>query len=146
MHITQGTFSYLPEFTDEEIGLQVTYAMENNWAIAVEFTDDPHPRNVYWDMWGLPMFDAGDASAVVNEVNEARKAYPNRYIRVSAYDPSYGRQTTAMAFMVNRPEEEPGYRLERTETKDRQIQYTLQPYASNDPKGARYGEGNGQAK
>ena len=24
---------------------------------SVEFTDDPHPRNVYWEMWGLPMFD-----------------------------------------------------------------------------------------
>ena len=27
----------------------------------LEFTDDPHPRNTYWEMWGLPMFDLQDA-------------------------------------------------------------------------------------
>jgi len=57
MRITQGTFSYLPDFTDEEISAQISYALCNNWPVSVEFTDDPHPRNVYWEMWGLPMFD-----------------------------------------------------------------------------------------
>src|SRR5260370_1312192 len=56
MRITQGTFSYLPDFTDDEIAAQIGYALANGWAVAVEVTDDPHPRNVLWDMWGLPMF------------------------------------------------------------------------------------------
>ena len=30
------------------------YALRNGWAISVEYTDDPHPRNSYWEMWGLP--------------------------------------------------------------------------------------------
>src|SRR5215470_15090608 len=56
MRITQGTFSYLPDFTDDEIAAQIGYAQARGWAVAVEFTDDPHPRNVLWEMWGLPMF------------------------------------------------------------------------------------------
>ena len=54
MRITQGTFSYLPDFTDDEIRAQVQYALDQGWPLSVEFTDDPHPRNTYWDMWGLP--------------------------------------------------------------------------------------------
>ena len=45
MRITQGTFSYLPDLTDDEIAAQIQYAVDQGWAIAVEFTDDPHPRN-----------------------------------------------------------------------------------------------------
>jgi ribulose-bisphosphate carboxylase small chain len=102
--ITQGSFSYLPDLTDEEIGLQLRYALGNGWAVSVEHTDDPRPRNNYWDMWGLPMFDLIDQAAALLEVNECRRAYPGRYIRVCAYDATHGRQTTAMSFLVNRPE------------------------------------------
>ena len=45
MRLTQGTFSYLPDFTDEEIAAQVQYSVDRGWAVAVEHTDDPHPRN-----------------------------------------------------------------------------------------------------
>jgi ribulose-bisphosphate carboxylase small chain len=45
MRLTQGQFSFLPDLTDEEITKQVTYALDQGWAVAVEFTDDPHPRN-----------------------------------------------------------------------------------------------------
>ena len=61
MHITQGTFSYLPPFTDEQIRAQIEYALQNEWSLAIEHTDDPHPRNSYWDMWGQPLFDVADA-------------------------------------------------------------------------------------
>ena len=50
MRITQGTFSFLPDLTDAEITAQIEYALRNGWAVAVEHTDDPHPRNVYWEM------------------------------------------------------------------------------------------------
>ena len=139
MRITQGTFSYLPDLTDEEISLQIQYALDNGWPLSVEFTDDPHPRNNYWDMWGLPMFDLHDAAGVLYEVNECRKAYPDRYIRVNAYDARFGRQTTALAFIVNRPADEPGFRLDRQEDADRQIRYTMRPYATDRPAGMRYG-------
>ena len=141
MHITQGTFSYLPAFTDEQIKAQVQYALDNGWAVSVEFTDDPHPRNFLWDMWGLPMFDMKDASAILLEVNRCREAYPNRYVRVNAYDAHLHRQTTARSFIVQRPAEEPGFRLDRQESHDRQIRYTMHPYATERPEGERYQRG-----
>jgi ribulose-bisphosphate carboxylase small chain len=138
MRITQGTFSYLPDLTDEEITAQIHYALENSWPLSVEFTDDPHPRNTYWEMWGLPMFDLADAAGVLMEVNACREAYPNCYIRLNAYDASLGRQTTALSFLVNRPAEEPGFRLDRQESHDRVIRYSTYAYATERPVGDRY--------
>ncbi|MDL4815961.1 ribulose bisphosphate carboxylase small subunit [Actinomadura opuntiae] len=140
MRITQGTFSYLPELTDEEITRQIAYALDQGWPCSVEFTDDPHPRNSYWEMWGLPMFDLTDPAGVLYEVKECRKAYPNHYVRLNAYDAHYGRQTTALSFIVQRPPLEPGFRLDRAETSDRRIRYTLHSYATDRPEGERYGD------
>jgi ribulose-bisphosphate carboxylase small chain len=142
MRITQGTFSYLPDLTDDEIAAQIQYAVDQGWSVAVEFTDDPHPRNFLWDMWGLPMFDIADAAAGLHEVRACRDAYPDYYIRVSAYDAGLGRQTTALSFIVNRPGHEPGFRLDRQEGSDRQIRYSLQAYAAARPAGERYGRGD----
>lgn len=139
MHLTQGTFSYLPPLTDDEIRAQIQYAVDHGWVVAIEFTDDPHPRNAYWEMWSLPMFDVVDAAGPLQEVKRCRDAFPNHYIRLTAYDPSYGRQTTALAFIVNRPLEEPGFRLDRQEGADRSMRYTIHSYAADVPKGARYG-------
>ena len=140
MRITQGTFSYLPDFSDEETAAQSQYGIDHGWAVSVEFTDDPHPRNIYWDMWGMPMFDIRDSAAGMHEVNRCREAFPNHYIRVSLYNSQLTRQTTALQFLVNRPGDEPGYRLDRQEGPDRQVRYTLQAYAAEEPAGARYGD------
>jgi ribulose-bisphosphate carboxylase small chain len=138
MHVTQGTFSYLPPLTDAQLRAQVQYALDNDWAMSVEFTDDPHPRNFLWEMWGLPMFDMRDPAAILLEVQRCRDAYPARYIRVNAYDRRLGRQTTALSFIVQRPKDEKGFRLERQEGRDRQVRYTLHPYALDRPLGERY--------
>jgi len=140
MRITQGTFSYLPDLTDEEIKAQVQYCLDNGWPISVEYTDDPHPRNVYWDLWGLPLFDILDPVGIMQEINACREAFPNHYVRVNGYDRSYGRATTALSFIVNRPKEEPGFQVERLEYADRQIKYTIRPYATARPSGKRYGD------
>ena len=139
MRVTQGTFSYLPELTDEQIKAQIQYCLENEWAVSVEHTDDPHPRNVYWEMWGLPLFDVKDASALFSEVVACRQAHPDTYIKVNGYDRRYTKQTTALSFLVNRPKEEPGFRLERQESNDRVVRYTLHSYATDRPSGQRYG-------
>jgi ribulose-bisphosphate carboxylase small chain len=141
VRITQGTFSYLPDLTDEEITKQVEYCLRNGWPLSVEFTDDPHPRNTYWEMWGLPMFDLHDPAGVLLEINACRKAKPDVYIRVNAYDASLGRQTTALSFIVQRPSEEPGFRLDRQETSDRRVRYTIHSYATDRPVGERYRAG-----
>jgi ribulose-bisphosphate carboxylase small chain len=139
MRITQGTFSYMPDLTDEEILAQIGYCLENGWPISVEFTDDPHPRNSYWEMWGLPMFDLRDPAGVMMEVDACRNAYPNQYVKVNAYDASLGRQTTALSFIVQRPAEEPGFQIQRQEAADRQMRYTTHAYATDRPVGDRYG-------
>ncbi len=141
MRITQGQFSFLDDLTDEEIEAQISYALSNDWAIMVEYTDDPHPRNNLWEMWKAPAFDLepDEAGEAVKDVVACREAYPNHYVKVVAYDPSLGRQTSAMSFIVNRPAEEPGFRLERQEKRDRQMHYTIQAYSAQDPIGRRYG-------
>ncbi len=138
MRITQGTFSYLPDLTDGEITAQVQYALDRGWPLSVEFTDDPHPRNTYWEMWGLPMFDAADAAGIMQEVRDCRDAFPGRYVRVNAYDAAKGRQTIALSFIVARPADEPGFRLDRQEGADRRIRYTAHAYAAERPAGRRY--------
>jgi ribulose-bisphosphate carboxylase small chain len=127
MRVTQGTFSFLPELTDEQIAAQIRYALEHGWAMSIEHTDDPHPRNSYWELWGLPLFDLAvdDVEVVLREVRACREAFADEYVKVLAYDSSYGRQTTALSFIVNRPPDEPGFKLQRAETHDRVIRYGL---------------------
>ncbi|QRM57560.1 ribulose bisphosphate carboxylase small subunit [Sinorhizobium sp. BG8] len=139
MHITQGAFSFLPPLTDKQIAAQAQYCIDNGWAISLEFTDDPHPRNTYWDMWGHPMFDNPDAAALIMELNECRKVYGDRYIRFVAFDNRHGWESVRLSFLVNRPETEPGFRLERQEATGRSIRYTTRSYAADKPAGQRYG-------
>ena len=139
MKITQGTFSFLPDLSDAEIAKQIQYCLNKKWAVSVEFTDDPHPRNTYWEMWDLPMFDIKDPAGILLEVNACRKAYPNHYIRVSAFDSHRGVESVTLSFIVNRPKDEPGFRLVRQEVEGRHIRYTVQSYATDNPEGERYG-------
>ena len=127
MRITQGAFSFLPDLTDEQIEAQLRYALGNGWAIMVEHTDDPHPRNALWEMWGAPHFDLAveDVRIAMADVRAARSANPRSYVKVVCYDRSLGRQTTALSFIAGRPPVEPGFRLERSEHSDRRIRYTL---------------------
>ena len=92
-----------------------------------------------WEMWGLPMFDLRDAAGVLMELNECRKVYGDRYIRMSAFDSSHGWESVRLSFIVNRPKEEPGFRLERHEVDGRNIRYTTKSYAVDRPEGQRYG-------
>jgi ribulose-bisphosphate carboxylase small chain len=139
MRITQGTFSFLPDLTDEQIAAQVSYCLRQGWSIGVEYTDDPHPRNTYWEMWDLPMFDLRDPAGVMMEINECRKVHGGkRYIRVVAVDSSHGWESLRLSFIVGRPDNEPGFDLERNEVQGRSINYTLRPYATEKPTGERY--------
>ncbi|MFE4459311.1 ribulose bisphosphate carboxylase small subunit [Nocardia tengchongensis] len=138
MRLRQGTFSHLPDLDDTEIAAQVRYALLNNWPVSIEYTDDPHPRNNYWEMWGLPLFDLDEPDGVLAEINACRATFPRHYIRVNAYDASYGRQTTAVSFLVQRPEHEPGFRLDRSESDDRRQHYGFHAYATDDRPDERY--------
>ncbi len=139
MRITQGTFSFLADLTNEQIARQVQYALAQKWAIGIEYTDDPHPRNTYWDMFGLPLFDVHDAASIVIEIDRCRATFPNHYIRVSALDSTRGTESVKLSFIVNRPAKEPGFRLVRTEVGGRGIRYSVESYAVNaNSEGSRY--------
>lgn len=139
MRLTQGAFSYLPDLTDAQIQKQAAFAIQKGWAVSVEWTDDPHPRNAYWEMWGLPLFDVKDVAAVMYEINACRKAKPSFYVKVTAFDNTRGVESSALSFMVNRPANEPGFRLVRQEMEGRRIAYTIESYSTAlKPEGARY--------
>ena len=124
MRITQGAFSFLPDLTDEQVRDQIEYCLRNDWAVGVEYTDDPHPRNTYWNMWGNPMFDLKDAKGVLMEVEDCRKANPDAYIRLNAFDSTRGWETVRLSFIVNRPKEEPTLAMARTDVRGRSQAYS----------------------
>ncbi|MEY8882361.1 ribulose bisphosphate carboxylase small subunit [Donghicola sp. XS_ASV15] len=123
MRITQGCFSFLPDLNDDQITKQVEYILGKEWAVSLEYTDDPHPRNTYWEMWGHPMFDLRDAKGVMMELDECRKANPDTYIRIQAFDNTRGFETVMMSFIVNRPEVEPTFHMQRTDVDGRSQRY-----------------------
>jgi ribulose-bisphosphate carboxylase small chain len=138
MRITQGAFSFLPDLTDKQIAAQVDYCLRQGWAVSVEFTDDPHPRNTYWEMWGMPMFDLQDPVGVMEEVKACRKANPNCYVRVNGFDSTRGWEAVRLSFLVQRPAKETGFRLERVEAEGRTMRYAVRGYGLDRPAGQRY--------
>jgi ribulose-bisphosphate carboxylase small chain len=136
--ITQGTFAQLPDLDDDEIEAQLRYSIAQGWAISVELTDDPHPRNLFWDLWGLPMFDLTDPRAALAEINACRKAFPNQYVKVNAFDNRKGRETVALSFLVQRPTSERGFRLDRQHGPGRTNRYSVHAYATERAHGDRY--------
>ena len=113
------TFSYLPELTDAQIAKQVQMMITNGLSPCLEFSAEEssfvsndntvrftgsaagYYDNRYWTLWKLPMFGCTDASQVLHEVNECRKAYPKCYIRLAAFDSV--KQVQVMSFLVQKP-------------------------------------------
>ena len=123
--ITQGQFSFLPDLSDGEIAKQVDYGLARGYAWSVEHTDDPHPRNTYWEMFGMPMFDLQDAAGAIMELQACRQTFPDQWIRLMAFDSTRGVESIAMSFIVNRPAQESAFTLARQEIDGRQMRYVL---------------------
>ncbi len=130
MKITQGQFSFLPDLNEAEIKKQIEYALNNGWAVAIEYTSDPHPRNAYWSMFGNPMFDLRDPAGVMMELTACRSEHPGKYIKILAFDSKKGWESVRMSFMVQRPAFEPGFELVRQEGPGRTIHYTLRSHST----------------
>ena len=136
--VTQGQFSFLPDLDDREITLQIRYGLGRGYAWSVEYTDDPHPRNTYWEMFGMPMFDLRDAAGVLSELNACRATFPSHYIRLMAFDSTRGVESVAMSLIVNRPKDEPGFGLVRQDGGGRTQRYTVRAYSADRPESQRY--------
>ena len=125
MKITQGCFSFLPDLSDDQIAQQIEYCLRNEWSIGIEYTDDAHPRNTFWEMWGNPMFDLKDAAGVMMEIRDCRKANPDQYIRLNAFDSTRGWETVRMSFIVTRPKVEPKLDMTRQDVRSRTMNYQM---------------------
>jgi ribulose-bisphosphate carboxylase small chain len=143
MRITQGAFSFLPDLTDQQIASQVQYCINNGWAVSLEFTDDPHPRNTYWDMWGHPMFDNPDAGGAAgwSIARMPQGVYRDRYIRVIAFDatPAAGSRSAHVLSSSTGPPKEPGFQRRARQ----EVDVPARPlhddaYATNKPAGESY--------
>jgi ribulose-bisphosphate carboxylase small chain len=76
----------------------------------------------------------------MGDLAECRAAHPQHYIRINAFNSTHGVESVALSFIVNRPDVEPGFRLDRTETEGRTQRYSLVSYAVDKAgEGSRYG-------
>lgn len=55
----------------------------------------------YWTMWKLPMFGCTDATQVLAEVQECKKAYPEYFARIIGFDNK--RQVQCVSFIAHKP-------------------------------------------
>ena len=110
---------------------------DHGWPVSVEYTDDPHPRNVYWEMWGLPMFDLAEPDGVLPRSTSAGRRFPNHYVRVLAYDaqprPADDRDA---ASSCSGPPRSPASGSTAQEGPDRTQRYAVTSYATK-PTGER---------
>merc|ERR1719453_738892 len=105
------TLSYLPQLSNDDIMKQISYMIRNNWTPGLEFSDDGdvylntrmgpgYYDNRYWSMYKLPMFGCTDPSAVVREIENCKREFPNAKIRVIAYDSV--KQVQSIGFIVRK--------------------------------------------
>ena len=86
------------------------------------------------------MFDVPDAAGVMMELAACRKAKGGgHYIRMNAFDNSHGWESVRLSFITDRPANELGFKLTRTEGAARQTIYSTAAYSAEKPEGARYG-------
>jgi ribulose-bisphosphate carboxylase small chain len=108
------TLSYLPPLTKEQAAKQVEYIIRSGWIPCLEFDriggvyrkhffGSGYADGRYWTMWKLPMFGCNDAAAVLREIDECIKAYPDCYVRILGFDSK--RQVQVSGFVAHKPAE-----------------------------------------
>ncbi|KAI3840979.1 hypothetical protein MKW92_038732 [Papaver armeniacum] len=103
------TLSYLPPLTVEQLSKEIDYLLRNGW-VPYNNRSPGYYDGRYWTMWKLPMFGCTDASQVIKEVEEAKAAYPDYFIRIIGFDNV--RQVQCISFIAYKPENNnrsPGY-------------------------------------
>ncbi len=94
------TYSYLPAMTEAEQRAQVASMLSRGLIPAVEHTERPSARNLYWNLWKLPLFAATSPDDVLAEVDACARANPAAYVKLVGYDP---RTQGQVAFVIRRP-------------------------------------------
>lgn len=115
MRSIPGTFYFLPQLTDAQIAEQVRQCQQRGWGMAIEYTEDAHSHGTYWLTHGEAQPEECTDAQVMVRIDDCRREFPQRYVRVTAHDPSHAARPVVMCFLVNRPQETPHFRLTRTE-------------------------------
>ncbi|OVA04988.1 Ribulose bisphosphate carboxylase small chain [Macleaya cordata] len=106
------TLSYLPPLSLEALAKEVEYLLRKGWVPCLEFdakgfvyrehgNTPGYYDGRYWTMWKLPMFGCTDALQVLKELDEAKKAYPDSFIRIIGFDNV--RQVQCISFIAYKP-------------------------------------------
>ena len=108
------TLSYLPDLSEEQLLSEIEYLLKNGWVPCLEFETERgfvyrennkspgYYDGRYWTTWKLPMFGCTYATQVLAEVGEAKKAYPEAWIRIIGFDNV--RQVQCISFIAYKPE------------------------------------------
>ena len=93
--------TYLPRPDEAQVAEQITYLLDQGLIPAIEYARDPDPRDHYWSMWKLPLFEARAVAGVQAEIGACRTAHPDCFIKLIGYDRQ--QQTRAMSVLVHQP-------------------------------------------
>ena len=145
-NMTQGALSAISPLTESDTMSIVETMMNKKLGISIEWTKDPHPRNIYWDLWCSPIFpykpdkeeikrdptiSLGTVSTEINECFNTLGSLAwgrmtgDHYVKLSFFDPQRGIESTVLSFIIGRPNEEPTFAMKRTEGPGRKIIYAF---------------------
>ena len=145
-NMTQGALSAIRPLSESDTMSIIETMIDNRLGISIEWTTDPHPRNIYWDLWCSPIFpykpdkdsfkrdQTISLGTVGTEINDCfntlgsvgwGRMSGNHYVKLSFFDPSRGIESTVLSFIIGRPIEEPTFAMKRTEGPGRKIIYAF---------------------
>ena len=90
----------LPPLDKAQVATQIKYLLDQSLIPAIEYARKP-PRDHYWNIGRLPLFDARAAADVQAEIRACETAHPDCFIKLIGYDRH--RQTRAMSLLVYQP-------------------------------------------
>merc|ERR1712213_71771 len=83
-----------------EVSPAETSACDDVFASRITCSTACYYDNRYWSLWKLPMFGCTNAQDVLREIMAAKRAFPDCYVRVCAFDAD--KQVQTASFLVQR--------------------------------------------
>jgi ribulose-bisphosphate carboxylase small chain len=96
--------SRLAQLDEQALARQIHYLLDEGFVPAIEYVRQPDPRDHYWGMWKLPLFQALAVEDVLTEIRACKAAHPDCFIKVIGYDRQ--RQTQAVSLVVHQPRQD----------------------------------------
>ena len=96
--------SYLAQLDERQLARQIQYLLDEGFVPAIEYVRQPDPRDHYWGMWKLPLFQARGIEDVLTEIQACAALHPDCFIKLIGYDRR--RQTQPVSLVVHQPRQE----------------------------------------